>query len=52
MRTKAIRAKGIWVVPPVTAQKSRLRTREALVMSQPDTFAADPLQPFIDALEN
>jgi serine/threonine protein kinase len=49
-RTKVIRAKGIWVAPPATAQKQRLRTREALVMSGTGEMTPEPLQPFLDAL--
>jgi len=49
-RKKIMLAKGIWVAPPATPKKQQLRSREALVMSQPDIFAADPLQPFLEAL--
>jgi serine/threonine protein kinase len=50
-RTRVMKAKGIWVAPPVTQQKERLRTHDALVMSQPDVFATDELKPFVDALK-
>jgi hypothetical protein len=51
-RSKAIQARGIWVAPPSTPQKLRLRTREALVMNGPDRFAPEPLEPFLDLLGN
>jgi len=50
-RSKAMRAKGIWIAPPVTPQKTRLRTRDALVMTAAERFAPDPLQPFIQILK-
>jgi hypothetical protein len=49
-RKKIMLAKGIWIAPPATPKKQLLRSREALVMSQPDIFAVDPLQPFLEAL--
>ena len=49
-RAKRIRTKGIWVAPPSTPQKLRLRSREALVMAGPKEFAPDPLLPFLEAL--
>jgi hypothetical protein len=49
-RTRALRAKGIWVAPPSTPKKLGLRTREALVLTAPETFAPEPLQPFLDML--
>jgi serine/threonine protein kinase len=49
-RTRAIRAKGIWVAPPADSQKSRLRSREAVVMAGGDRFTPAPLQPFLAAL--
>jgi len=50
-RSKAMRAKGIWIAPPVTPQKTRLRTRDALVMTAAEQFGPDPLQPFIQTLK-
>jgi serine/threonine protein kinase len=49
-RTDPIRAKGIWVAAPATAQKQRLRTREALVMSGTGEVSDAPLQPFFEAI--
>ena len=51
-RSSPIRAKGIWVAAPATAQKQRLRTREAVVMSGTGEVSAAPLQPFLDVLGN
>jgi hypothetical protein len=50
-RSKTMRAKGIWVAPPVTPQKTRLRTRDAVVMTASEQFAPDTLQPFIRILK-
>jgi serine/threonine protein kinase len=49
-RSRKMRAKGIWVAQPVTAQKGRLKTREAAVMTAPESFSPEPLQPFLTAL--
>jgi len=49
-RTSPIRTKGIWVAAPATAQKQRLRTREAVVMSGTGEVSAAPLQPFLESL--
>jgi len=49
-RERPISAKGIWVAPPDTPQKQRLRTREAVVMNQPDGFSAGLLGPFLSTL--
>jgi len=49
-RERPISAKGIWVAPPDTAQKQRLRTREAVVMNQQERFSAGPLGPFLSTL--
>jgi hypothetical protein len=49
-RTSPIRAKGIWVAAPATAQKQRLRTREAVVMSGTGEVSAAPLEPFLESL--
>jgi len=50
-RDKVMRAKGIWIAAPVTPQKQRLRTREALVMSHPGALSVEALQPFLEALK-
>jgi hypothetical protein len=50
-RSRSLGAKGIWVAPPTTPQKMRLRTREAIIMSGREDFTPDSLQPFISALE-
>jgi len=49
-RERPISAKGIWVAPPDTPQKQRLRTREAVVMNQQERFSAGPLGPFLGTL--
>ena len=49
-RTKPLRAKAIYVAPPETPQKRRVRTREALVIPQQQTFDASTLTPFLAQL--
>jgi serine/threonine protein kinase len=49
-RMQPIRAKGIWVAPPATAQKQRLRTREAVIMNQPEEFSPGLLGPFVSTI--
>jgi hypothetical protein len=49
-RVKSLVAKGIWVAPPLTPQKSRLRLRDTMVMAGAESEDLDPLRPFIDAL--
>ncbi len=50
-RDKPIRAKAIWVAPPDTPRKKRLRTREALVIQAPASFDPAALEPFLTQLE-
>ena len=50
-RSTALRGKAIYVAPPLTAQKARLRTHEALVLQQPtDTFDPSALATFMGEL--
>lgn len=49
-RTKALRAKAIWVAAPITSQKQRLRTREAMVLSGTGAFSPQILEPFVSAV--
>jgi hypothetical protein len=49
-RTQAMRAKGVWIAPPVNASKSRFRTRETVVMSEGARFDPATLEPFLTAL--
>jgi hypothetical protein len=44
-------ATAIYVGPPSTIQKERLRTREALVIKDLHTFSEEALAPFIAAIE-
>jgi hypothetical protein len=46
-----LRAKAILAAPPVTPQKKLLRTHEAMVIHQPDSFNADDLEPFLAELK-
>lgn len=50
-RTRPMRAVGICVAPPMSPAKAQFRTREAMILSQPDGFAPDPLRPFVDRLK-
>lgn len=50
-RTRPLRAKAILAAPPVTPQKKLLRTHEAMVIHQPDSFNADDLEPFLAELK-
>jgi len=49
-RTQPFRSNAI-LVPPNPQRKQWLRSHEALVIHQPDTFKADLLDPFISALK-
>jgi hypothetical protein len=51
-RIKPIRAVGISLLAPVTEEKERFRTHEAIVISQLGGFAPDPLLPFITQLQS
>ena len=42
---------GIYVAPPTTPQKARLRTRQALVMHGADTFDPEHLAPYVEHIE-
>jgi hypothetical protein len=50
-RTRCMRAVGICVAPPMSPAKAQFRTREAMVLSQPDGFAPEPLRAFVDRLK-
>ncbi len=50
-RTKPLGAKAILVAPPMSPGKERLRTREALVIQQPEGFEPDSLKPFIKQIQ-
>ncbi len=49
-RTRPLRAKAIYVAPPATPQKRRVRTREALVIPQQQDFEPSVLKPFLAQL--
>lgn len=49
-RTKPLRAKAIYVAPPATPQKRRVRTREATVIPQQQDFDPAALEPFLRQL--
>jgi len=49
-RLRPLHAKAILVAPPVSPQKSQLRTHEALVLQQHDSFAPACLEPFLSEL--
>ncbi len=51
-RTKPLRAKAIYVAPPATPQKRRVRTREALVIPQQQDFEPSALAPFLQQLQD
>jgi TIR domain len=46
-REKPVFAKGVYVAPPQTDDKSELQTHEALVMRAGENFSPDPLAPFL-----
>jgi len=50
-RSAPLRAKSILVAPPHSRDKQWLRTREALVIQQPDTFSRELLDPFLAQLQ-
>jgi hypothetical protein len=49
-RPQPIGVKAILVAPPETGPKSRLRTREALVIDQKEAFDPAALEPFVNQL--
>ena len=49
-RSRPLLSKAIYVAPPETAQKRRLRTREALVIPQQQSFEPASLEPFVRQL--
>jgi hypothetical protein len=49
-RSRAMRAKGVWIAPPGNPSKSRFRTRDTVVMSGAETFRPEALEPFLSAL--
>ena len=51
-RTRPMRAVGICVAPPMSPAKAQFRTREAMILGQPDGFAPDPLRPFVERLKD
>ena len=50
-RSGPLLAKGIYVAPPETPRKARLRTHEATVLHQENGFAPEVLQPFLAQIE-
>jgi hypothetical protein len=50
-RKKPITAKAIYVAPPETPPKRRLRTREALVINPQEGFEPSALDPFLSQLQ-
>lgn len=50
-RKKPLLAKAIYVAPPMTPRKKRLRTREAIVLGQGEAFDPAQLAPFAHAIE-
>jgi len=52
-RTEPLRGKAIYIAPPFTPQKVRLRTHEALVLQQrTELFNPSVLAPFLDELRH
>ncbi len=51
-RSKPLRAKAIYVALPETAQKRRIRTREALVIPQQHDFESSALEPFLEQMRS
>jgi hypothetical protein len=51
-RIKPIRAVAISLLAPMTEEKERFRTHEAIVIRQLGGFAPDPLLPFISQLQS
>jgi hypothetical protein len=51
-RKGPIGVKAIFVAPPETPPKKRLRTREALVLDQREGFDPDALEPFVYQLQS
>jgi hypothetical protein len=49
-RTQPMRAVGICVAPPMSPPKAQFRTREAMVIAQPEGVAPEALRPFLDLL--
>jgi hypothetical protein len=50
-RAKPMAAKAIFTAPPITPQKQRVRTREAIVLQQAESFAPEVLEPFLKLLK-
>ncbi len=49
-RSKPLRGRAIYVAPPATPQKRRVRSREAVVIPQQEDFDPAALQPFLKLL--
>ncbi len=49
-RSRAMRAKGVWIAPPGSPSKNRFRTRDTVVMAGAETFRPEALEPFLTAL--
>jgi len=49
-RSRPLRAKAILIAPPLAPQKAQLRTHEALVLQQSESFEPACLQPFLAQL--
>lgn len=51
VRSKPVRAKAVFIAPPDSLAKRDVQTREAIVLRGGDSFTAEPLAPFLRALE-
>ncbi len=49
-RAAPLLAQAIYVAPPETPQKARLRTRQAIVLQQQGSFESASLKPFLDRI--
>ncbi|MDJ0842176.1 MAG: toll/interleukin-1 receptor domain-containing protein [Acidobacteriota bacterium] len=49
-REKPMKAKGVYVAPPMTPRKGRLRTHEAMVLQGGPAFDPSSLKPFVQKL--
>ena len=49
-RSKPMLSKAIYLAPPESQEKGRLRTREALVIPQSETFVPTSLDPFLSQI--
>jgi hypothetical protein len=51
-RTQPLRALGISLLAPMTPEKQRFRTHEAMVIAEPEIFQRESLEPFIAQLKS